>query len=214
MLLKPRKGIGWRFTCLDRKLALEESIYFGENDDRNVSEKIIGKATNNIAELTAIIEAIKITKNIPNPVIIATDSKYAILCGTSYGKKLDKNNWISDKPIKNVELVKELYNLLSEHKNIQLQHIIAHTNNTDIHSIGNREADLLARKAIDNCEYTDNNIYIQVPFERKDEAKKLKARWNPKAKKWYTVPSNKNNEQLFKLFPKYHLVSDASKLLY
>jgi ribonuclease HI len=180
-------------------------IYFGENDDRNVSEKIIGKATNNIAELTAIIEAIKITKNIPNPVIIATDSKYAILCGTSYGKKLDKNNWISNKPIKNLELVKELYYLLSEHTNIQLQHITAHTNNTDIHSIGNAEADRLAKNAIgnDNCEYTDNNIYIIVPFERKEEAKKLKARWNPNAKKWYTVPSNKNNEELFKLFPKF-----------
>ena len=49
----------------------------------------------------------------------------------------------------------------------------------------------------------DNNIYIIVPFERKEEAKKLKARWNPNAKKWYTVPSNKNNEELFKLFPKF-----------
>lgn len=34
VLLKPRKGQGWRFECLDRKLALEESVYFTENNIR------------------------------------------------------------------------------------------------------------------------------------------------------------------------------------
>ena len=32
-------------------------IYFGENDPRNSSERIIGKQTNNTAELTAILRA-------------------------------------------------------------------------------------------------------------------------------------------------------------
>jgi len=27
-ILKPRRGAGWRFTCLDQIIGLEESIYF------------------------------------------------------------------------------------------------------------------------------------------------------------------------------------------
>ena len=48
VLLKPRKGIGWRFTCLDRKLALEESIYFGENGAKRRTLQIVifGQVTN------------------------------------------------------------------------------------------------------------------------------------------------------------------------
>ena len=48
VLLKPRKGVGWRFTCLDRKLALEESIYFVENGMRRRTLQIVifGQVTN------------------------------------------------------------------------------------------------------------------------------------------------------------------------
>ena len=35
-------------------------IYFGENDDRNISERISGKQTNNCAELRAILEVFTI----------------------------------------------------------------------------------------------------------------------------------------------------------
>jgi ribonuclease HI len=38
-------------------------IFFGINDPRNVSKKIKGKQTNNIAELTAIIEVYSIIEN-------------------------------------------------------------------------------------------------------------------------------------------------------
>jgi ribonuclease HI len=186
-------------------------IHFDKNVFPDVSQKIIGsKHSNNIAELTAIIEAIKIVKNIKEPITIYTDSNYSILCATTYGKRLSKNNWKDGtKIIPNLELVKALY--MSITSNIELKYIKAHTENQDIHSIGNEIADKLAKQAISmetikRTSYptmeTEEKIYIKVPFENKDKAKSLKAKWDSKEKKWYTFASNVNNNALFKDFPK------------
>ena len=48
----------------------------------------------------------------------------------------------------NKELVKTAYNLYKDKPNVTFMHIRAHTNNTDIHSIGNDHADKLASAAI------------------------------------------------------------------
>jgi uncharacterized heparinase superfamily protein len=40
-LLKPQRGSGWRFTCLDRSVSLEESIYFDSNNVRRRSQQIV-----------------------------------------------------------------------------------------------------------------------------------------------------------------------------
>ena len=124
-------------------------IYFGPNDPRNISRKMEGKQTNNVAELTAILELYPlIEKDISKNICIVTDSEYSIRCVTTYGEKCQKDNW--SKPIPNKELVKQIYELYSPLKNIQFMHIDAHTKNMDIHSIGNRNADLLARNASEN----------------------------------------------------------------
>ena len=124
-------------------------IYFGINDTRNVSKPIIGKQTNNIAELTAIKETYYIIENEINNGIqinIYTDSNYALLCLTTYGDKCSKNKCKVDIP--NKVLVKETYELYKNIKNINFKYIRAHTNNNDIHSIGNYNADKLATDAI------------------------------------------------------------------
>jgi len=124
-------------------------IYFDINDYRNVSKRIIGsKQTNNIAELTAIIEVFSILEseiNNKQNIIIHTDSDYSIKCFSTYGKKCESNNWTNNIP--NVELVKTGYYLFENNPNIQLIHIKAHTNNSDIHSIGNMYADKLANES-------------------------------------------------------------------
>lgn len=120
-------------------------VYFGNNDSRNVSKQILGKPTNNVAELTAIIEACEIIKNdLKNgkTITIVSDSNYSILCATSYGKKNALLNWKKDIP--NKELVKILFEFVSTYTNLYFQYIQAHTTNDDVHSIGNRHADLLA----------------------------------------------------------------------
>lgn len=183
-------------------------IYFGENDERNVSKKINGKQTNNVAELTAIIEAYKIIEEdvIDNNKIvgIVSDSVYSLRCVKSYGEKCDKNNWKDDIP--NKELVKTAYDIFKTKPTIKFIHILAHTNKQDIHSLGNEKADELANKAVgcSECSYLEKKkiakIYLNVPYDNKDEAKMLGAKWDVSKKKWYSTLDNNNNKELNELF--------------
>jgi len=125
-------------------------IYFGEDDLRNVSKKIEGKQTNNTSELSAIIEALKITEEETKNILICTDSEYCIKCVTYYGKKLKETEWKTSVP--NIELIKELY-VLSERSNIFFKHVKAHTYNDDFFSIGNKKANKLANVGRQVCSY-------------------------------------------------------------
>jgi len=122
-------------------------VFFGENDPRNISAKLLGKQTNNLAELTAIVQAhAAIQPDIltGKKIAIVTDSEYAIKCVSTYGEKCCKQHWNVDIP--NKELVKTAYELYQEVSNsVRFIHIRAHTQKTDIHSIGNDHADRLAR---------------------------------------------------------------------
>jgi ribonuclease HI len=122
-------------------------IYFGMGDSRNLSKKIEGKQTNNTAELSAIIETyglIALDLENGKKVGIVSDSEYAIRCVTTYGEKCHAKNWQQDIP--NKELVKTAYELYKDHpNNVRFIHIRAHTQKMDIHSIGNDQADKLAR---------------------------------------------------------------------
>jgi ribonuclease HI len=123
-------------------------IYFGEQDNRNVSQRIDGKQTNNTAELGAILHLYTIIeKDILSgkKIGIVTDSIYAIRCATTYGKKCAYASWKMDIP--NKEMVKKAYELYNATK-VEFIHVMAHTGNTDVHSLGNREADRLATNAI------------------------------------------------------------------
>jgi len=211
-------------------------IYFGLNDSRNVSKKIENsKKSNNIAELTALITAYKILESdIKNnkKIVIFSDSIYAIRCISIYGEKNEKLKWNNSIP--NVELVKEGYELFKNKSNIKIIWIKAHTELSDIHSLGNQEADRLANLSInpdnkttlvkddnkttfiknnkvslvkDDTVNSDNKItiskekiYLDVPFAKKDEAKKLGCRWDPDKKKWYILDNS--NDNIFKQFKK------------
>ena len=74
-------------------------------------------------------------------------------------------------------------------------YIKAHTENNDVHSKGNYNADKLANKAIglEQCPYISNSIekiYLDVPFSKKEEIKKLGGRWDSEQKKWYIFDNN------------------------
>ena len=133
-------------------------IYFGKDDSRNVSERIIGKQTNNTAELKAIIKVYEILKDEidkKQSIHIYSDSMYSIRCSGEYGLKMYEKNWKKKNKktkqleyIPNHELVKEVFNLYYNKHNIKLIHVKAHTQNTDELSLGNAEADRLATEAI------------------------------------------------------------------
>lgn len=131
-------------------------IFFGLNDKRNVSRQIEGKQSNNTAELTAIIDLYKIIENdiIANKCVgIVSDSDYALRCVSTYGDKCYKKKWNVDIP--NKELVKTAYELYKNKKNIKFIRVKAHTDNLDVHSVGNDGADRLANMAIglEHCPY-------------------------------------------------------------
>ena len=55
--------------------------------------------------------------------------------------------------------------------------------------------DKLANKAIglEQCPYNLNSIekiYLDVPFSKKDEIKKMGGRWDSEQKKWYIFDNN------------------------
>lgn len=129
-------------------------VYFGVEDERNVSRKISGKQTNNRAELLAIMEVFQILNKDINEgklVTIYTDSKYSINVLTVWGENWEKNNWAkkNKSQILNLEIIKEGYYTLKKYKNINLQYIQAHTGKGDEHSIGNACADNLATQSLE-----------------------------------------------------------------
>jgi len=114
-----------------------------------ISEPIVGRQTNQRAELFAILKALQII-NISDysEINIYTDSKYSINCITNWINLWLKNNWLDKKkqPIKNKDIIQSIHNIYKKYNNIHLIHILAHTNNKDIHSIGNSIADKLANQ--------------------------------------------------------------------
>ena len=141
-------------------------VYISENNPNNISERVVGKQTNNVAEVLAIIKALELIKNNTKLLttsnnnkdknndnitqwVIVTDSKYALRYATTLGEKYNKENWKTDIP--NKKLVKQLYLLtqdVKKYKNVEFQKVEAHTGKQDNHSLGNEQADKLARLAI------------------------------------------------------------------
>ena len=96
------------------------------------------ETTNNRMELTAVIEGLKALKR-PTTVRVVTDSQYV-----SNGMSLWVANWIRNnwrrgkKPVKNVELWKELVELCDRHE-VVFEHVFGHAGHAE-----NEECDRMA----------------------------------------------------------------------
>lgn len=183
-------------------------VYVADGDSRNISAIVEGRQTNNVAELTAIIEAYSIIEEIHptqnKKVVIYSDSIYAIRCATTYGAKQAKVEWSKDIP--NKDLVRTIYELYKDDSNISFKHVYAHTDKTDKHSLGNDAADKLANLAIGvtSCPYSEQpmkkRIYLNVPYKDKDDVKELNGKWDKNKKKWYILETNENKDSLLNKF--------------
>lgn len=131
-------------------------IYFNNEIYPSISECLVGKITNNIAELKAIITAIDFIINLESFNILNTyihiysDSEYSINCIIKWSKNWEKNGWKKrDKTdISNKDLIIKLFNYYKKYK-IKFIHVKAHTNEPSdslLHKIwyGNKMADKLA----------------------------------------------------------------------
>lgn len=90
-------------------------IYKGNR--REFSAKI-GHGTNNIAELTAIKHGLSLIKNKAVPIVIISDSQYALNC--------IKGNW---NPTKNRELISEIQTMIKGFSEVKFKWVRGHTGN-------------------------------------------------------------------------------------
>lgn len=139
-------------------------VFFGDNDIRNISEKVSSKQTNNVGELMAILRALEILykdKKTKYNIELYTDSKYCLQIFERHNNKFNKlcqpwiNKWRINnfKGIKNVDIIKKIDILLKKFNNIIFIHVRSHqTKPQDINSdqykiwYGNDQADKLANK--------------------------------------------------------------------
>ena len=117
-------------------------IEYGE-----VSKRLYGgdvSTTNNKMELTAAIMALKEIRE-PCKIILYTDSKYVLQGIEEWIHNWKKKGWrgANKKPVKNIELWKELDELRDEH-NIKWNWVKGHSGD-----LGNETADMLANRGID-----------------------------------------------------------------
>ena len=127
-------------------------IWFGEDDERNVSIAFKDKPTNQRCELMAIYHALQIANtqiDMEIPIIIGTDSMYSINCVTKWMDNWKQNGWktANRKDVKNKNILQNIDQEYQKRKNISFHHIRAHTKKLDEWSVGNEMADELARNA-------------------------------------------------------------------
>lgn len=121
-------------------------VFVGHPDLPNFKERLSGKVTNNVGELSAMVRALEFILDHAASLdqekdliySIHYDSEYA--CGVITGKTNAR---------KNLKLVRAGKELLSRCRGagirVEFRHVYSHTGATDLHSIGNDIADTLAK---------------------------------------------------------------------
>ncbi|XP_051167824.1 ribonuclease H1-like [Leptopilina boulardi] len=120
-------------------------VFFADGSDLNVSEPLTGKATNQRAELQAVIAACRsaIEEGIDN-LQINTDSHYVVNCVTNWVHLWRRKNWTNAKgnPVCNKEDIKEMMYLIDNYfDDVEMIYVPAHSGN-----YGNEQADKLAKR--------------------------------------------------------------------
>ncbi|XP_058872909.1 uncharacterized protein LOC131723312 isoform X1 [Acipenser ruthenus] len=125
------------------------------------------------AELVALTRACLLSEE--QTVTIYTDSRYAFGVVHDYGALWKLRDFLtaSGKPINNGELVKNLLEAIQRPREIAVVKCAAHTNSTDIVSLGNARADAAAKAAAQSGDpgesvYLCNSSVVDQPFSLQD----------------------------------------------
>nr|WP_280524749.1 ribonuclease HI [Wolbachia pipientis] len=149
---------GWAAILMyhNESISSKKSISGGERD-----------TTNNKMELKAVINGLKVLKTSCR-VVLYTDSLYIKQGITEWINKWKVNGWrtADKKPVKNMELWKELDEIALQH-DINWKWVKAHNGN-----MYNEQADRLARKATKKLKY--RNYEIQRHQKRDINLKQMK----------------------------------------
>lgn len=120
-------------------------VWFGDGDIKNLSEKLIGKQTNQRAELNAVLRALQIIGDGAD-IEIRTDSMYSIKCATIWSQNWIRNGWKNSRgaDVENQDLIKSILATIKKRiGKVDWKHVRGHSGN-----YGNDQADSLATKAI------------------------------------------------------------------
>lgn len=85
-------------------------VFFGANDPRNISERLVGEPqTNQRAELTAIQRALEVAP-VAQKVQICTDSQYSINCMTQWAASWERKDWktATGAEVKNQDIIRKV----------------------------------------------------------------------------------------------------------
>lgn len=112
----------------------KREIYVGERN-----------TTNNIQEMKGVIEALKSVKTTNIPIRLYSDSAYVVNGINKWVHTWKSNNWTRKTgEIKNLELWKEMHDLVLMQEDIKITKVKGHSDNE-----GNNRADELANMAMD-----------------------------------------------------------------
>ncbi|XP_050302679.1 ribonuclease H1-like [Anthonomus grandis grandis] len=118
-------------------------VWFSNNCPLNISKPVVGRSTNNTAEIQAPVEALKVLFDLGySKVKIVTDSRFTINCMTKWMPKWKSNNWklANGGPVKNKEDLIKLDSMCKKFKEIKWEYCEGHKG-----ILGNEAADKLAR---------------------------------------------------------------------
>eukprot|EP00801_Mesodinium_rubrum_P010297 Mrub_10345.p1 GENE.Mrub_10345~~Mrub_10345.p1 ORF type:complete len:201 (+),score=23.71 Mrub_10345:42-605(+) len=130
--------------------------YFVDDIDANPSRQakicgpVLGKRTNNTAELTAIIKGLTFCKLFtPRPIHLLTDSQYCIMSLTMYKRCHDQYieaGRTLPKKVQNIGLIRAAFDAINNlDRPVYISKVAAHTGGTDYKSQGNDIADHLSK---------------------------------------------------------------------
>lgn len=113
--------------------------------------------TNQIGELCAVLEALRAHPG-SEPLIIETDSQYAINCATTWVRGWKRNGWKNSqkKPVKNAALIKAIDAELTQRRgSVKFVWVKGHAGNA-----GNEKVDRLARTYAEDCRSKARDGYL------------------------------------------------------
>uniref|UniRef100_A0A0N5CHX9 ribonuclease H n=1 Tax=Strongyloides papillosus TaxID=174720 RepID=A0A0N5CHX9_STREA len=122
-------------------------VYWGDNDSRNISLKLVGNHTSSTTELNAALYALRQVKKLKiENAHIYSDSIYVVNSVNDWVHKWKENGWLTygKKDVKHKELMIELNNLI-EITGAKFYHVKGHSKH-----YGNEQAHDLAFKASQN----------------------------------------------------------------
>ncbi len=119
-------------------------------DGKNYKElsQPLGRATNQVAELAAIRQALEEIRTPERSIVLRTDSQYAQKSLTQWIHNWKRNGWqnSSGQPVSNQSLIKEISRRMEDFKDLKIEWVEGHAGEEL-----NERADELAVRAVEKC---------------------------------------------------------------